>query len=339
MSFRNRRNTMYLRSDKVLTHNEAENAFILVSPASSTATITLPKLDPEADNGYMLEVKRSSDSYSVYVKADSSNSMDVGLDLILSQDKDVAQLVYIGKKDGTTVNTWQTKVISVPSTEVEDLFVLNQDFMGPAGSTLDTPWYKTATGSATGDFKADMANGVYELATPSAAGAATSRIDFNDHNIIDLSLQPRIKIRAKIDYSASNFQSGDNIILGLASDYNATFDNIARNIWFRFKGNNNTEQLDLLAEADDANTPGALDVSHDTGINIVEDAWFEVEIDCSDLSDVKFYYNGSLISMATVDMSNATDNELQPVIALQRATGSLVHKVYIDYVQIQSSRD
>lgn len=209
---------------------------------------------------------------------------------------------------------------------------IHEDFFGDAGQTLPPPWKYAETGSSTnptGDYSA-AADGRFVLTHSADSEAQSMRVDWGDSTQINLSKKPVFEARLAVNFAGANFSADQRIVIGLASAYNATLDSIATNAWFRIEGAN----LNILAETDDGTTD---DDDNDTGIDIVDNTMTVFEIDCSDLSAVRFSVDG--VHAAVLDMSDVTANTLvQPIIAIQRDAGTEQEVVTIDYVRVTAER-
>ncbi len=208
------------------------------------------------------------------------------------------------------------------------------DFFGDVGQALNRPWVYTETGTSTnptGDFVSAVGDGVFRLLHSADSEAQTMRVDWGDTLLVNMSKKPRIEVRAKIDFAGANFSADQRAVIGFASAYNATLDNIATNVWFRIEAAN----LNLLIESDD----GTLDDDdNDTTLDLVDNTWTTFEIDCSDLDNVAFMVNGVPVAQR-LDMGALTANTwVQPIIALQRDAGTEAEKLDIDYVHITWER-
>ena len=94
----------------------------------------------------------------------------------------------------------------------------------------------------------------------------------------------------------------------------------------------------LLIETDDTTTNND-DTA--TGITSVAGTYDIYKIDFTDLEDVRFYVNGVHVSTATTfDMSDLTAAEkiMQPYFSLDKASGTGVGDLTIDYVKFWGPR-
>ena len=78
-----------------------------------------------------------------------------------------------------------------------------------------------------------------------------------------------------------------------------------------------------------------------TGLTLVAGTFNRFRIDFMDISDVKFYVDGARVASGTTfDMSNLTSAEaqFQPYISLDKASGTGVGTLLVDYVRIWAKR-
>lgn len=211
-----------------------------------------------------------------------------------------------------------------------------EDFLGDAGDTLPIPWEvdEGASTNSTLDYVTDSACGIYSLILSSDSEAQNVLLWSNDL-WINMSKNPIIEARLKINFAGSNFSADQRFVFGLGSDLAAaenTLDDVTTNCWFRIEGAN----LNILVEADDASTD---DDDNDSTIDIVDDTYTVFKIDCSDLADIKFYVDGVQQLSGTITMAALAANTMvQPIICMQRDAGTEQEKVYVDYVHVVQER-
>jgi hypothetical protein len=110
-------------------------------------------------------------------------------------------------------------------------------------------------------------------------------------------------------------------------------DTVANHAWFRWQAS-----AVLLTESDDT-TNNNDDTA--TGLTTVVDTYGIYRIDFTDLTSVKFYVDGVRVSAATTfDMSNlsAAEKIMQPYFSLDKASGTGVGTLQIDYVRLWGPR-
>jgi hypothetical protein len=220
----------------------------------------------------------------------------------------------------------------------------SQDFFGASGTSYGGSFAlydNTPAGTPILDAVDGSINGIFRLQL--AANNEAEQIGFYQGNNkrFELGKLQTISYRLLVapDQTglSGDLAAGDNIVFGIASDRNATLDNIATNAWFRLAGS-----MSLLLETDDGVTDnddkpavvGGLPVVLVTGTEAV------FTIDFSNLSVVKFYVNGVLVNGANVfDMSAADGTEVQYFLEIQKAAAANNdHRVDVDYFELASLR-
>ncbi len=192
------------------------------------------------------------------------------------------------------------------------------------------PWCSVTVGSATVALLGNAQNGQVELATDSTGEAQDAVLHQGDQRKFDVSLDLQMMFRAKLTALPT---SGTTLVMGMANNHNLDKDTVAAAAWFRCQGD-----ADVVAESDDTTNDND-DVA--TGITMEVDTWYTFRIDFTDLSDVKFYIDENQVAGGTTfDMSNLTAAEslMQPYFSLDKASGTSVGTLVIDYVRIWSER-
>jgi len=206
------------------------------------------------------------------------------------------------------------------------------DFPQASGDTVPAPWAATITdtaGTAVADYVDNAAGGQFKIGGDSQSEAQTARIDFGDHLIIDSTKNFVFEARVQVQYADDTaFTADERLVVGLASAYNATLDNVAKNAWFRVEGADTA----LLLETDDGATDND---DEDVGQDLANDTWAVLRIEGSDLDAIKFYKDGVLIG--DLDAGALTGN-LQPIVAYQRDAGADVQVIFVDYVKVWQER-
>lgn len=211
---------------------------------------------------------------------------------------------------------------------------LVEDFLAPSGTTLPA-WLATVESSpagaaCTGAYVDDTANGVYALATNSTSEVQSSILYGGDNLIIDITKKPIFEARLLIDPHSTDtaLAAGDEWVCGLCDTISAatvTLNDVALNVWFYGVGANNN----ILVEADDGTTDTD---DTDTGADWTAATYMDLRIDCTNLSSIKFFKNGSNITPAAgISIAAATGN-VQPFIALRKAASTKVHALKVDYI-------
>lgn len=217
-------------------------------------------------------------------------------------------------------------------------FRLFEDFCARPGAALPT-WLTTqdtsAAGAPTLDFAADAACGAYVLQLAADTEVEKITLYGGDNHLIDITKKPyfaaRVKISPDVTGAGGTLAASDKIVIGLANDRNATLDSIAINAWFLLAGAN----LNIYVETDDGTTDTD---DKDTGIDYVDGTYLTLEIDCSNLSDIRFLINGVDVTPQTMSLAAATGN-VSPFIEVQKASAANKdHKVTIDWLVIENAR-
>lgn len=213
---------------------------------------------------------------------------------------------------------------------------IREDFLADAGATLPKPWGTqdtSAAGSPTLDYVADAAGGRYvlKLATDNEVEAIT--LYWADQLMIDITKKPVIEFRIKVESDVTGagglFAAGDKLVMGLASNRNATLDNVTTNAWFMFTGANHN----IYVESDDGTTDTD---DTDSGADWAENTFVTLRIDCTNLAAVKFYVDNVLKAQTAI--SAATGN-VQPFFELTKAAAANKdHRLTIDYVTVAVQR-
>lgn len=199
------------------------------------------------------------------------------------------------------------------------------DFNGAAINTTDgfwsakivgtTPTVALVASSTNGEVKGTLASNP----EPEVAGLFT-----NDQLFIDSTKGFCFECRAKVSAAALSTR----FVFGLASAYNAAFDSITRNAWFRVEGSSST----VYIEADDNTTDTNL---QSTGYSLTAGTYNTFTIDGADLSAIRFYIDGNLVGTLN---ASAMSGNLQPFIAVQKDTGNGTQSWTCDYVRVSWNR-
>lgn len=215
-------------------------------------------------------------------------------------------------------------------------FRIGSDFELAAGGTLPAPLATqdtSAAGSPTLDYSNDAAAGhfVLKLATTNEAEAIS--LYFGDQTIVDPTKKPVLQMRLKVESDVTGaggaFAAGDKLVFGLASDRNATLDNITRNAWFMFAGANHN----IYIEGDDGTTDTD---DTDTGIDWAENTFTDFAIDFTELANVKFFVNG--VHAGAVNLAAISGNMQFFIELTKAAAANKDHRLTIDFYEIVALR-
>ncbi len=198
-----------------------------------------------------------------------------------------------------------------------------EDFM--LGLALFTA---TKTGDATAAHLA-ASGGLARCALAATSEAETARVDVGDVLCIGLNNDPIFESRVRFPVLPSAVAV--NAEIGLSGAYNADPDAVVTSAWFRLDGSGA-----VTVETDDG-THEQSKVA--TGVTLVANEWAVLRIDCTDLAGVKFYINDTQVATATTfSLASGTAALLQAVARIQKASGTGVGTVDVDYFKIWQGR-
>ena len=171
------------------------------------------------------------------------------------------------------------------------------------------------------------AGGVYRMKCSTTNGAEYIATYLGDNRVIPPTKKPVFEARVAITTSSPN--ANETLIIGLGSQRADDTNAIADHCLFKWTGANNN----ILVESDDNGTTDTDD--KDTGSDWVSGTFYKFKIDMSDLSDVRFYIDDVDVTPTTMDVSGMVAGDLlQPIIELQKSTGTTEPQVDIDYISV-----
>lgn len=211
--------------------------------------------------------------------------------------------------------------------------VFYEDFLGAAGGGPfdgSIVWDVVDVGAATEAIVADSANGQFLLHLDATSEAEDAVLYHSDNKTFDVGSGLIFEARVNMAVSPG---TGVAAVFGMAGDHNLDKDAVTEHAWFRFQAN-----LTGLVETDDTTNDND-DVA--TGLTPTAGAYHIYRIDFTDLSDVKFFVDGVRVAAGTTfDMSNLTagEQQMQPYFSLDKASGTGLGDINIDYVKIWHNR-
>jgi len=212
---------------------------------------------------------------------------------------------------------------------------LMEDFHGDVGGTIRTPFVKDMHNTATGDYISGNGGGVYRILTQSTSEAQSGQVTTGDCLMVNMSNNPILQVRVRIAPAGATFTADERVFIGLVPVHataEASLDDLDGSCGFKMEGAN----LNILVEADDATTDTD---DQDSLIDYVKSAWTVYTIDCTKLSDIKFYVDGVVQQGAVVSMADlAANTYVQPIVCHQRDAGTEANSVDIDYIKVLSDR-
>ena len=260
---------------------------------------------------------------------DTPNTNPIGIACqAATADGDYIEVLRIEGGDGAS----QPHIGEAPGL---DLFY---DFEGdwPAAATALTelPWTKVET-LGLGVTSSDEPNGVLKFAFDAVAEAATAAL-YMQAAPIHPSTNPIVEFRLAI------FDIGDDAALdinfGLANDTHATdADTITDSIFFHLDGTD----LSVLVECDDGTNQT---IAVDSTVDLTDDTYARFKIDCTDLSDIKFYIDleagaGYVRVLSTTTFSVAAmTNALTPIVHVEKTSNDTLADVRLDWIRVRAGR-
>lgn len=198
-----------------------------------------------------------------------------------------------------------------------------EDFGLASSGTLPAPFAtaKTGANSVAGDYVNDAAGGTYALTTTTDNEAQTNRLDWGNQRTLPVTEGTVLIVRFKVAFDATGTSglpnTGDQIVVGLANDHNATLDSVTEHAWFRIEG----PSLNLLYEADDGTTDTS---DQDTGKDLVDDTYISVGIYIDEDERANFYYKSAGSRWEHVGGASiaAASSAFQPYIRIGKAAAA-----------------
>lgn len=240
----------------------------------------------------------------------------------------------IGASSGSLPAT--TEVELQKGLDVDTYAAFYDDFVADVGATIPVPWVKNLqTANMTGDYISGAGFGVYRFLSSSDSEGQSGNLTTGDCLMINMSNNPILEVRARLTPAGAALTADERMVIGLGSAHaNAedALDNVTTNAWFRIEG----ASMSILVEADDGTTDTD---DQDTTYTAVKGAWTVFKIDASDLSDVKFYVDGTEQLGDPVSMADLGANTyVQPIVCIQRDAGAEVNSLDIDYIKVLVER-
>ena len=177
---------------------------------------------------------------------------------------------------------------------------------------------------------ADVANGVCSLALDADSNAQDAVLYFGDQRPFGVDQNLIFETRLTLSVLPT---TGVCAVWGMVDDHNLDKDTVGVSAWFRLdaSGALDVESDDTTNDNDDKTT----------GLTLVAGTYYIFRIDYTDTADVKFYVDGTRVSSGvTFDMSNMTaaEGHQQPYYSMDKASGTGVATMLIDYCRIWSDR-
>jgi len=218
-------------------------------------------------------------------------------------------------------------------------FRLNEHFLIKAGGSLPLPWATQTTDpgtaaptttfvstSATNDLQGEV-----QLALSVDNEAETHALTWNDGLWLPMRNQATGGIiQARIRFAGEPYTATTEVVFGVMGAYSSAFTG-GNYAWFKVKTGS-----DLFIECND----GSGAQSEDTTINVAAATVYDLKIDLTDSTAVRFLYKTwpsgawTEVTPSPLDFSNVADHNFQPVVGIKKTTGAVADDVWVDYVDI-----
>lgn len=217
-----------------------------------------------------------------------------------------------------------------------------EDFEGIgtlAAAAADSTWTITDTSSAgtptyvrvdVGETTGDFVFGSVKITLSNNNEAQNVCLSWGDKLAFDIN---RLRgFEARVRMSQATMDADTMFAIGVSGDRNDAIDTMAVAAIFRVVGADSTTAL--VVETDDTSANND-DIA--TGTTLVN-AWKRLAIDFTTVADVRFYVDDAAVATGTTfDMSGYSAG-LQPFVQLQKAQGTGVDAVEIDYIRLWGIR-
>lgn len=197
-----------------------------------------------------------------------------------------------------------------------------EDFLGK--SAIPGGVNSRTTGTPTGtSIVANGPDGLITSATAATNELEVTGIDWGDQRTIPAS-EPIIFQTLS---SASTIAAGEDAIWGVISTYNSTLASIGTYAWFRLSGS-----MVLTAETNDGTTATLAQLGNPS-VTLTASTYYLLTIDMEQRRGrARFFVNDSLFAdLPWTALPSAAVNQLQPFIAVRKASGTDVISVTSDF--------
>jgi hypothetical protein len=211
-----------------------------------------------------------------------------------------------------------------------------EDFLGAAGNGPfddSTVWGILEVGTSTNptvEIVGNSSSGQFLLHLAADGEAEDVVLDHNDN--LNFDVGNGLIFEARVDMAVSP-GTGVCAVLGMSGPHDLDKDTTANAAWFRMDASLvvKVETDDTVLENDDIAT----------GVTAVAGTYNIYRIDFTDITDVKFFIDGVRVAASTTfNMTNlsAAEQQMQPYFSLDKASGTGLGDMNIDYVKIFSNR-
>jgi hypothetical protein len=208
--------------------------------------------------------------------------------------------------------------------------IFEDDFLGTGLRTTDT-WTAidtSAVGNTTPLIAADVGNGVARFPLDVTSEAQESGFTFGNQRPFVLNRGLIFEARVALQTLPTLLSEA---VWGLAGDTNAVADTVAESVWFKADGSGV-----IVVENDDTSNTND-DTA--TGTTLTATTFATFRIDCTTITDCKFYIDGARVASGTTfDMSTVPTLALQPYFHIAKASGAGLGVLDVDYVRVWQNR-
>lgn len=177
------------------------------------------------------------------------------------------------------------------------------------------------------DVNSGVANGEAICTLSATNDAIATGWYLNDNVVIPATRSAIFEAWVKV----GTVTTAQGLIIGLASAYNNTWDSIAKHAWFRL-----VASMAVVLEADDGTTDTD-DQATSPATTLTADTYYFFQIDMTDTSEIVFLIDGTPVGTIAASAFAASD-VLQPIVALQKASGTGAISVYTDSCFVTTER-
>lgn len=232
---------------------------------------------------------------------------------------------YVVSRDVTD----NTSVILAAPVKFED------DFLGAyvnkyvANENTTALWKTVETSlNAAIALSADVVAGAVAITLDSDSNAERGVLYFGDNECLDMYQGCGFETRLQVSAVATGYTT---CVIGLAGGDNADADSIDAHAWFRFSHADNDA---WYWETDDGTTD---DDDNSCSTALAASTWYVLRIEV--WGDYAYFYiNGAMVGKGSLAALTSTTGKCQPYIAIQKASGTGVGGLVIDYIKCWGER-
>ena len=249
---------------------------------------------------------------------------------------------------GTGVGGPVKSLVQVPSQggHIESLIrgsnyrVWYENFHDFDAATLPSPWTTRIAGTTPTMAKvANEVNGVWRATLAATSEAETAGVDFGDSLLINKPdaggthvnavTKPIFEAYVRIPTALTTAQT---VVIGLATAFNATLTSITKYAWFRFTAN-----MNVTIEGKDGTTTTTGQAPQSGTTTIDANVFKLFTIDMTFPEATRFHVDDNFLGTVNMAALAATD-KFQPLVAIQKSTGTTTPTLDLDWVSVSGWR-